>query len=503
MLNKCLIFLGIALAVQGGLITRNIKNIPVEVRYDDKPESSDSVKFLAPERLYAERNLDEKVQLSPSDLKEASKHIPVKEEIIPENLDVKNAIGGESSDFEKLGETNQVQLSSLIQKVQHYVVDSVKGWRKQLENEKHQPTPEQWETYEKKVQELFEAEKNKATLLKQDQNQNQISSIFVNMGNSIQNLTQQFISNVVGQTTNNNNGTQSDETNQNISQMFMQIMNNGVVNLQNQIGTVFGGGSNNSTNLSDTPAPSNPGNIISNFFDRVQSVFTGNQNVNINGNGTQGDEAGQNQQIGPIQSIQNFGGSINTAFNGFISQIIPQPQKPANASGDEAGAPTTTNNNPAQVFQGVSNLLGNFVNNFISGSNNQGQSPAEVGSTGGSIPNPIQQISNQVNEIAANNPLQPVQNAIAGGSDTKNPTEPAKEPVKDKPMQQEPEKNEPIKEPVLIIKAPKENPMKKPVKEEIMKPLNPIKETVKEEPIKPIKLEEPSTDKKEMMMTME
>lgn len=246
MLNKWVILASLAVAVQCATITRKDANIPVEIRYEDKPDisvSADNKKEsenVEPLRSNPVRNLDEKIQLSPSDLSEALKHLPVQEEIVDEqaNIALRSNIE-DANKFEKLGEDSKPSsMASLLREAEELVLNGIKNLRKKLEGEKGQPSAEDWDNLEKSLSSYFEEEKSKATFLKQDQSQNQ--NIFQNIWSNVQNITGNFIQSVQGAVQQVNspasaNGTQSDETSTQqpgFGQQFINNFNNGkLINL--------------------------------------------------------------------------------------------------------------------------------------------------------------------------------------------------------------------------------------------------------------------------------
>lgn len=188
------------------------RNIPVEVKYDEaasetakvttldekiQTELTDSASETIPEepleqKINAVRNLDEKVQLSPEELSQASKHVPVVEEI----------------SLRELGEIRSEQVTpstpgflSALQQAEDVIYSGLKKLRNSFKSDKDQQSPysEQWDDFEKSVTEFLNEEKTNFHLkqtqpVSPQQNQN----IFQSIGQGFQSVANNFVQNLVG-----------------------------------------------------------------------------------------------------------------------------------------------------------------------------------------------------------------------------------------------------------------------------------------------------------------
>lgn len=202
------------------------RNIPVEVKYDEAASETAKVSTLdekiqteltdsnsepiseehTEQKTNAVRNLDEKIQLSPEELSQASKNIPVVEDF----------------SLRELGETRSEQVSlappnlqTVLQQAEDIIYSGLKKLRNSFKPDKDQQAPnsEQWDEFEKSVNEYLNEEKTKLQLKQEEpaqppQNQN----IFQNIAQGFQTVANNFVQNLVGnQNTKGNSTNQGDE----------------------------------------------------------------------------------------------------------------------------------------------------------------------------------------------------------------------------------------------------------------------------------------------------
>lgn len=194
------------------------RDIPVEVKYDEaaKVTSSDeklqtevtesTIEAASDQSVHALRNLDEKIQLSPDELSQASKHLPIVEEISLKNL-------GEVARAEEVPAA-PTSLQSVLQQAEDVIYSGLKKLRNSFKPEKDQQVPNsaQWDDFEKSVNEYLNEEKTKLQLKQEQPPQNQ--NIFQNIAQGFQTVANNFIQNFVdggNQNTNANSTNLGDE----------------------------------------------------------------------------------------------------------------------------------------------------------------------------------------------------------------------------------------------------------------------------------------------------
>ncbi|XP_018564644.1 uncharacterized protein LOC108906010 isoform X2 [Anoplophora glabripennis] len=338
------------------------RNIPVEVKYDEtakvtsldekiQTELADSASEVASveQKNDGVRNLDEKIQLSPEDLTQASKHLPVVEEISLKNL-------------EEVARSEEVtpaptSLQSVLQQAEEVIYSGLKKLRNSFKAEKDQQAPnsEQWDDFEKSVNKYLDDEKTKLQLKQEQPPQNQ--NIFQNIAQGFQTVANNFVQNLVGnQNATNLGDEQQGGQAQGPFQGFVSFFQNGVGNVVNTInGLGNQGATTTNVNLSDTgTATTQAPNLVSNLVSNVQQFF------------------GQIQ--GAVQGSGGSSGTQGTAINQFIQG------RPPNSSGDE-GTGTTEGN------VGIIQSIGNVIQNSPLNPFRPPQKPAEGGAT---TSNPIQ-----------------------------------------------------------------------------------------------------------------
>lgn len=219
MLLKSAVVLSLIVLAHAALIQRNI---PVEVKYDEissnldeklrneVPAATAKTSREAPDlpveiRVNGVKNLDEKVQLSLQDLSQASKHLPVVEEISLKELDAKK------SDQES---QEPLSIQAVLQQAEDIIFSGLKRLRNSFKADKDQKAPnaQQWDDFERAVNEYLVEQKNKLQLKQEQpaqppQNQN----IFQNIAQGFQQVANNFVQNLVGSQGSN---TTSDEQQQ-------------------------------------------------------------------------------------------------------------------------------------------------------------------------------------------------------------------------------------------------------------------------------------------------
>ncbi|XP_018564643.1 uncharacterized protein LOC108906010 isoform X1 [Anoplophora glabripennis] len=361
------------------------RNIPVEVKYDEtakvtsldekiQTELADSASEVASveQKNDGVRNLDEKIQLSPEDLTQASKHLPVVEEISLKNL-------------EEVARSEEVtpaptSLQSVLQQAEEVIYSGLKKLRNSFKAEKDQQAPnsEQWDDFEKSVNKYLDDEKTKLQLKQEQPPQNQ--NIFQNIAQGFQTVANNFVQNLVGnQNATNLGDEQQGGQAQGPFQGFVSFFQNGVGNVVNTInGLGNQGATTTNVNLSDTgtattQAPNLVSNLVSNvqqFFGQIQGAVQGSGGSS----GTQGDTGVNSTSSSSPQRPGQIIQSIGTAINQFIQG------RPPNSSGDE-GTGTTEGN------VGIIQSIGNVIQNSPLNPFRPPQKPAEGGAT---TSNPIQ-----------------------------------------------------------------------------------------------------------------
>ncbi|XP_018564645.1 uncharacterized protein LOC108906010 isoform X3 [Anoplophora glabripennis] len=318
------------------------RNIPVEVKYDEtakvtsldekiQTELADSASEVASveQKNDGVRNLDEKIQLSPEDLTQASKHLPVVEEISLKNL-------------EEVARSEEVtpaptSLQSVLQQAEEVIYSGLKKLRNSFKAEKDQQAPnsEQWDDFEKSVNKYLDDEKTKLQLKQEQPPQNQ--NIFQNIAQGFQTVANNFVQNLVGnQNATNLGDEQQGGQAQGPFQGFVSFFQNG----------------DTGVNSTSSSSPQRPGQII-------QSIGTAiNQFIQGRPPNSSGDE-GTGTTEGNVGIIQSIG---NVIQNSPLNPFRP-PQKPA-----EGGATTS---NPIQAgissAQNIGNQIGSQVQQLIPG----------------------------------------------------------------------------------------------------------------------------------------
>ncbi|GJQ86449.1 hypothetical protein Trydic_g10356 [Trypoxylus dichotomus] len=335
------------------------------------------------------RNHNEKVQLSSEELGEALKHLPINDDI---DGSLRLAVPEGFDDTDLYQKVNDIVKSG----VQH-----LKNNAKESELSKY-ITYDTWAKLDLEAEKFLKQIKSKYSLRQSNQN---ILAQF-----------QQFANNFLNQLANPAN-TSSDEAQPSFPQNVINFFTNGFQQIQSGLGSLTGQNQQSSTVQNDpdvSTKPPNNNNPIQGFVTSVQGVFTQlnpfNQGQGQNPS-TQGEES--NQPNGPLQSIQNafnqFGETINN-----LNPFNQQTQKPGTAGDD------VTTAGPFQVIQGIASQAGQVLNQL-----NPFQQSTTKAPNADPTKNPIQSVAenfgNQIstgisNLTAGNNPISGIAQAVQGAA---------------------------------------------------------------------------------------
>ncbi|XP_045470525.1 GATA zinc finger domain-containing protein 14-like [Harmonia axyridis] len=322
MLLKCLLIFGLIFSLEAASIP---KGIPVNVVYLETTKIPDNAGDKAQVRYLQNKNLDEKVQLSSRELKEANQHIPLPEAGVD---DGKIFLKAKSVFLERL--TN----------FKH----QVDGFS--LKTPQKKPNAEDWSKLNEKLQVVFKKYEN--TGLRQNQ------------GSFISEMTQatgEWFQSVIGNNNNKPSGGEDEKPEEKPEENqggLQQIWNN----FQNGIAQTFGNIINQSNNNDSKPQEGTTSNTVlgdtgvqtttkaPGFF---EGLFT---NLNINNN--QGNKPGQESDTGVTPPQNIFQGAINNIINTFSSSS----EKPPNSQGDTGETSTSRPGN--QFIQNIQNIGNNF-----------------------------------------------------------------------------------------------------------------------------------------------
>ncbi|XP_044752457.1 putative mediator of RNA polymerase II transcription subunit 29 [Coccinella septempunctata] len=392
MLLKCFLILGLVFLLEAASIT---KGIPVKVVYVDPVGIEENAREKSHVRYLQNRNLDEKVQLSGRELKEADQHIPFPE-------------GSDGND------------GALFLKAKTVFLDKLANFRDQvdrfsLKTTQKKPTSEDWAGLNEKIQEVFKKyEKN---------------GIRQNQGGFFAELTQvtgQWFQSFGG---NNNNkpGGEEDEQQQNQGGLGQAWTNfsNSISQAFSNIGSNNQGSTTSNTVLGDTGVTTStqaPGffqNIVSNLFNNNQgnnpgqedtgvtnppNIFQGAINNIINTFSQSSEKPNTQGDTGESSTSAPSGNPIINNISNAIGQVFGQSTKPPGASGDNE-ATNKPSNFFENVFQNVFNQNQASSTSQAQGTTsapniiNQGLQQIQIPGQGGDINN-IQQFQNAGQQIA-------------------------------------------------------------------------------------------------------
>ncbi|XP_076269445.1 uncharacterized protein LOC143202059 [Rhynchophorus ferrugineus] len=355
MLPKYAVLL-VALAASSLIVA---KQIPVEIRYErlehnlndnlaEKPQLSQEqlkendlrLKSSFAEELNEEpkdyvKNLDAKVQLSPDQLLQAYKHIPIHHSIQEGDDKEDNLVSlNELRDAGSL-RTDTPSLKSLAEKVIEEGLENLRNSFKSSDNEAT-PSKELWDKLEGEAKDLVQNTEEDGTSRQEGGGQ---QNFLQSISSGFQNLTSNFIQNFRPAST--QNGSSADEgQSQGPIQGFVGFFTGGVQNIVSNIqnlGQNNQPASSNSTVLGDSTT-AQPG-VIGNIVTNVQHFFQGPGSSNASGTPNQGFFVGAISQI-----------------NQAVSNIIPTT--PASTQGDQG----TQQGGPIQqVFQNIGNAFNQFI----------------------------------------------------------------------------------------------------------------------------------------------